>query len=285
MIDIGAAPASVAVGFGSVWVSLHHGASVARVDPLTKKVVATIPMGEQPIGIAVGVDAMWVLTYADDSLNRIDPETDEVKTFRITHGSGELCGQPLVTPHLILIQDCGLEVAVEVDPITGRIVRRLPAEIRARCGGVHDGAIVLAGNGQLVRLDPGTGRVLDSGAGAEVRCEFPSNGLRGGEFWVGSGEDPTAITGTVRVISLDTGEVVETVEVARGPDTFATDEAVWVRALDAHQVQRIDPVTFEVTDTFPYPAEVSSGGFAVGFGAAWLADFDNDRLVRVELTG
>jgi YVTN family beta-propeller protein len=285
MIEAGAAPADVAVGYGSVWVSLHHGASVVRIDPATRQVIQTIHMGEQPIGIEVGAGGVWALTAADGSLNRIDPRTNEVATFRVTQGSGEVCGSPLVTPLLILVQDCGLEVTVEVDPQTGRIVRLLPAAVQARCGGgIHDGSIVLVGNGQLVRLDAKSGRLLSLRAGADVRCDYPGSGLLGGQLWVGSGEDPTAVTGTVTVISLDSGEVVQTIEVAKGPETFATSDAVWVRALNGHQVQRIDPATFEVTATVSYPNEVASGGFAVEFGAAWLADFDNDRLVRIDLT-
>jgi streptogramin lyase len=281
-IDVGPAPADVVVGFGSVWVSLHHAASVVRVDPATKRVIATIQMGEQPIGMGVGAGGIWVLTYADSSLNRIDPRTNEVTTHRVTQGSGEVCDLPLVTPHLILVRDGGLEVTVEVDPQTGRVVGRLPTAVQAQCGGVHGGAVVLVGNGQLVRLNARSGRVLDRQPGASVRCD-PGKGLRGGQVWVGSGEDPTAITGRVSVISLDTGEVVQSIEVGRGPDTFATSDSVWVRALNAHEVQRIDPATFRVTDTMPYPDDVTSGGFAVGFGAAWLADFDNDRVVRVDL--
>jgi DNA-binding beta-propeller fold protein YncE len=136
---------------------------------------------------------------------------------------------------------------------------------------VRGGAIVLVGNGQFVRLNARSGRILDRRSGADVRCDL-GGGLRGGQVWVGSGEDPTAITGSVSVISLDTGEVVQTIGVARGPETFATGDSVWVRALTAHQVQRIDPATFRVTDTMPYPDDVTSGGFVVGFGAAWLAD-------------
>jgi YVTN family beta-propeller protein len=279
-IDVGAAPGEVAVGFGSVWVSLHHAASVARVDPDTNEVIETIAVGEQPLGIGVGGDALWVLTYADASVWRIDPRTNEAASFPVAEG--EACGAPLVTPELVLVRDCGLEVTVMVDPATGRVLGHLPGDVRAGCGGVRHGAIVLVGGGQLVRLDPRTGRVLDRGPGADAPC-FGSKGVRGAEVWVGSGEDPTAQTGTVSAISLESGETVRSVEVGRGPDTFATPDSVWVRALNAHEVQRVDPKSFRVTASVPYPDVVSSGGFAVGFGAAWLADFDHDRIVRVDL--
>jgi streptogramin lyase len=279
-IDVGAAPGEVAIGFGSVWVSLHHAASVARVDPESNRVIETIAVGEQPIGIGVGTDALWVLSYGDATVTRIDPRTNSTESFPVAEG--EACFAPLVTPKLVLVRDCGLEITVMVDPATGRVLGRLPADVQAGCGGLRDGAIVLVGNGQLVRLDPRTGRVLDRGPGADAPC-FGSKGVREAQVWVGSGEDPTAQTGTVSVISLESGEVVHSVEVGRGPDTFATRDSVWVRALNAHEVQRVDPKTLRVDASIPYPDGVSSGGFAVGFGAAWLADFDNDRIVRVEV--
>jgi DNA-binding beta-propeller fold protein YncE len=280
-IHVGPAPAHVAIGFGSVWVTLHHGSSVVRIDPTTKKLIARIPLGEQPIGLGAGAGGIWALTYADGSLNRIDPKTNEVTTVRVTRGAGEVCGFPMVTAHVILVRDCGLQVTVEVDPQRMRVVGRLPTSVQAQCGGIHGGAIVLAGNGQLVRLDARSGRVLGRRTGADVRCEL-GRGLRDGQVWVGSGEDPTVKT--VSVISLDTGEVVRTVDVGNGPETFATSDAVWVRAVAWHQLQRIDPATFEVTATLPYPDDVTFGGFAVGFDAAWLTDFDHDRLIRVDLS-
>jgi YVTN family beta-propeller protein len=280
-IHVGPAPAHVAIGFGSVWVTLHHGSSVVRIDPVTRKLIATIPMGEQPIGLAAGAGSIWALTFADSSLNRIDPRTNEVTTVRVTRGVGEVCGFPLVTAHLILVRDCGLQVTVEVDPENMRVVGSLPASVQAQCGGIRGGAIVLAGNGQLVRLDSRSGRVLDRRTAADARCEL-GRGLRDGLVWVGSGEDPTVKA--VSVISLDTGEVVRIVDVGNGPETFATGDAVWVRAVTWHQLQRIDPATFEVTATVPYPDDVTFGGFAVGFDAAWLTDFDHDRLIRVDLS-
>ncbi|MFL5799927.1 MAG: hypothetical protein ACJ77A_18615 [Actinomycetota bacterium] len=279
-IDVGLAPADVVVAFGSVWVSLHHAASVVRVDPSTHEVIATIPVHEQPGGMGVGADAVWVMNYGDNSLTRIEPGTNDATTFPLS--VQEACYAPLVTPHLLLVHDCGGQVLVGVDPGTGRTIGPLPDDVQATCGRRRGGAIALVGNGQLVRVDARTGRVLDRKPGATVMCT-DTKGVRGDQVWAGSGDDPTAVTGTVSVVSLETGDVEQTVEVGRGPDTFAADDAVWVRELNAHQVQRIDPASFQVTATIPYPDEVDSGEFAVGFGAAWLADFANDRLVRVAL--
>lgn len=52
-------PIDVAVGEGSVWVAQADGV-VARIDPSTADVVATIPVRGIPAGIAVGEGAVWV---------------------------------------------------------------------------------------------------------------------------------------------------------------------------------------------------------------------------------
>ena len=49
-----------ATGFGSVWQSDFGSGVLLRIDPVTNKVVKTIPVGSAPSGIAVTADAVWV---------------------------------------------------------------------------------------------------------------------------------------------------------------------------------------------------------------------------------
>jgi len=59
-IPVGDGPTAVAVGAGGVWVSNTAGRSVSRVDPSTRKVVGTIDLGAAPAGIAVANGLVWV---------------------------------------------------------------------------------------------------------------------------------------------------------------------------------------------------------------------------------
>jgi len=57
-IQVGAHPAAIAVGLGSVWVASGDG-TVSRIDPNTDR-VTTIAVGGAPSGIAVAAGRVWV---------------------------------------------------------------------------------------------------------------------------------------------------------------------------------------------------------------------------------
>ena len=72
------APASVAAGDGSVWVTAQLDDEVVRVDPRTNRIVVRIPVGREPLDVAVGDGAVWVANTIDDTVSRIDPATNHV---------------------------------------------------------------------------------------------------------------------------------------------------------------------------------------------------------------
>jgi hypothetical protein len=73
----------VAVGFGSVWVSLYQqgeGGSLGRIDPQTNELVAETPgVGHQ---VAVGEESVWAIDMSDGvaegTLAQVDPATGEI---------------------------------------------------------------------------------------------------------------------------------------------------------------------------------------------------------------
>jgi hypothetical protein len=68
----------IATGFGALWLRLHDG-SVARIDPVTNRLVATIGVGRGEFGdIATGEGSVWVTTFDEDKLTRIDPATNRI---------------------------------------------------------------------------------------------------------------------------------------------------------------------------------------------------------------
>jgi DNA-binding beta-propeller fold protein YncE len=71
-------PSSVAIGFGSLWVTDVVADQLLRVDPATGDVVARIDVGTAPTAVAVGTDAVWVANFNDATVSRIDPATDEM---------------------------------------------------------------------------------------------------------------------------------------------------------------------------------------------------------------
>ncbi len=77
-IPVGNGPAGLAFGSGAVWVANSLDGTVSRIDPATNSVAATIPTGNGPVSVAAGTDGVWVANQFDGSLARIDPHTNEV---------------------------------------------------------------------------------------------------------------------------------------------------------------------------------------------------------------
>ena len=72
-IPVGAAPAGIAVGEGSIWVSNTDEGTVSRIDRERQEVVQVIPVGNGPAGIAVSGGFVWVANSLDGTVSRIDP--------------------------------------------------------------------------------------------------------------------------------------------------------------------------------------------------------------------
>jgi YVTN family beta-propeller protein len=77
-IPVAAGSFAAAFGFGSVWITTTSPGSVQRIDPATNAVVATIPVGPVPRFLAAGEGGVWTLNQGDGSVSRIDPATNTV---------------------------------------------------------------------------------------------------------------------------------------------------------------------------------------------------------------
>jgi DNA-binding SARP family transcriptional activator/ABC-type transport system substrate-binding protein/streptogramin lyase len=90
VISLGATPAGLAVGFGSVWVLDRDVPQLLRVDPDIGRVLKKIPLplaaGYFPAGVTVGDGSVWAAYDSPGQLVRIDPATGRV-VKRIVIGS------------------------------------------------------------------------------------------------------------------------------------------------------------------------------------------------------
>jgi DNA-binding beta-propeller fold protein YncE len=79
---------TVAVGRDAVWSGGDRRgvAQVARIDPATNRVVATVPVGSQPTRLAVSDDAVWVTSLVGGTVTRIDPRSNRVVAVIDTGG-------------------------------------------------------------------------------------------------------------------------------------------------------------------------------------------------------
>lgn len=72
----------LALGAGSVWVSVGSDDEVRRVDPESGQ-IRRVTVGRRPVAIAFGDAAIWVANARDGTVSRIDPATLDVDTITV----------------------------------------------------------------------------------------------------------------------------------------------------------------------------------------------------------
>jgi len=106
-VAVGARPAGIASGSGSLWVANLDDQTVSRVDPRTLHTLRTIPVRGPPTGIATTAAGVWVVesdTSPTASLtssvfvDRIDPEFD-TPSSRVRIGNVIPSGPGVVAAH------------------------------------------------------------------------------------------------------------------------------------------------------------------------------------------
>jgi outer membrane protein assembly factor BamB len=153
----GGALAQVVSGFGSAWVLDTTGDQLLRMNPATRRVIATIPL-RASLAADVGPDAIWVSEGLND-LARIDPQTDRVVArIALLQGTSSE-GTPVAIGDVVWV--VGTERALRVDARTNRITKVVTV---AHDGYEMRGATKLGGdlwvvvsNGSIIRLDGRTG--------------------------------------------------------------------------------------------------------------------------------
>ncbi len=97
---VGGSPTWFADGDGTLWVTDNDGA-VARIDPATGSVLASIPLAGAPRDPGYAFGALWVANGADGILYRIDPATNAVS------------GTVSLAPGIWTVEQVGREIWVE----------------------------------------------------------------------------------------------------------------------------------------------------------------------------
>jgi streptogramin lyase len=150
-IALPAAGAGVVVDYGFAWVTSPTGA-VYRIDPKSNAIAAAIPLAHRGTRyIASAEGSIWVFNEADGTIQRIDAGTDNVVATiatglpgsygDISAGGGYLWANTPFFP------------AVQIDPATNRVLRRLKSHGRnfdARYGAA---ALWIAEPGSVLRVE------------------------------------------------------------------------------------------------------------------------------------
>lgn len=275
VIEVGRDPGYAEVAFGSVWVGNHHGDSISRIDPATNTVTATIEVPGEPTGLTAAFGSLWTFTPIDQMLKRVDPATNAVVgSLALDDHGGSITGVQELDGSLWFAGDGGQ--IQRIDPVGLSVLATL--DMAADCAGslaASAGLLwyaPLCGDDGVAMIDP---------AGPSVKGTVPVAGANAVWFgfdaiWVSSRD------GMISRLDPTTGAVAATGKAGSRAEQLRTGlEAVWVR-VDAPILVRMDPATLEVTATYDLPsAPIPGGGFAVGEGAVWAANFGQGTIWRI----
>jgi hypothetical protein len=232
---------------------------VVRVDPVSGRVRATIPVGGQPAGLGTGGDAVWFPLADRDVLVRIDPATDRVTAgfagpaygskvdFGMFHEFVKVPHRIGVTAQALWVPDVPAGTIVRIDPVTGArvaVVRlpdagkllppapgHLPLAVSVR-NGIWASDVR---SGLAFRIDPATNRVVarqwiivpDGLTALGDDADWAQNGAEGG--WV------------LRRVDLGSGHALGTLPVGRRVGGVAqAGGATWLTVTDQGVLLRVD---------------------------------------------
>jgi YVTN family beta-propeller protein len=153
-VRVGKAPAAVAAGFGSVWVTNNLDDTVSQIDMRSMRVAQTTRVGRAPVGVATGAGSIWVANTGSNTVSRIHSGTARVS--RTIHVGRR--------PRAIVVGAGAVWVANElddsvskIDPATNRVTETIPVGAGPSSLALAAGSVWVANNhdGTLSRIDSG----------------------------------------------------------------------------------------------------------------------------------
>ncbi len=105
-----------------MWIADEVGDAVTVIDPLSRRVVATIslPGGSTPAAVAAGPETVWVAAKGSSSVERID-----VARRALIEGSTAVAGSPtaLAVGDSIWVASGPADAVIRLDATDGRVAR------------------------------------------------------------------------------------------------------------------------------------------------------------------
>jgi peptide/nickel transport system substrate-binding protein len=235
-VTLPASPSSIAVGDGSVWVTMPDQDAVSRIDPATNTVQQTIKVDAGPSDVVVGDGFVWVANSLAGTVSQINPQVaggQVVKEIAVGSGpTGIAFGLGAVW-----VADSADSAVVRIDPRSGVVSKPISVGAGAGTIAVGAGAVWVAAQsaGVVSRIDPRTDDVeqtINVGNGpADIA-------VAGNSVWVAN-----SAGGTVSRIDAATNDVTGTFPTGPSPSGVATaldGQSIWVSDASAGMLLRVD---------------------------------------------
>jgi hypothetical protein len=274
----------LAFGAGSLWIA--SGDRLVRVDRSTDRILASIPIApgdSGPAGVAFGARAVWVPVAVPGSVWRVDPASNKV-VAKIPLGES-LAGFIGVsaTDDAVWVssgeQQDGQRggILMRIDPHRNRVAARVPLlTVPSDVAAARDSVWVAMTNGQVLKIEPGRGRVI-GGVDTGGPLGFTQTiALGAGAVWLA---DPLARV----VLRVDPSTLKLLARIPTGAVTALAfgSGAVW--AVGPSGILRIDPARSRVDAVLPATELEGVLMVATGAGSLWAGSAESVARVDPKL--
>jgi streptogramin lyase len=273
VIDIGGGQAyGLSADSDSVWAVSFDAGTVAKIDPASETVTATVDLGSGAASAMSTADDLWVAGYGGAPLFRVDPASAST-TDRFS--VGELCCDLTYGNDLVWAIDPSGAVK-GISPVDGNVGPQFDVTLdrNAHSNAVFaGGALWVSSDTTLLhRIDATTGVTEDLDVGGGVPF-IAKDGL----VW---GASPTEVW----AVDETTGEVAERITLEGSSEVLALDvgkSTVWVgvRRGRVGTVRELDRASGEVLaelDDVDIPARI-----VLAFDSAWVTDSGSSNVYRI----
>jgi outer membrane protein assembly factor BamB len=212
----------------------HKTIDVVRIDPVSKTVVATIPVGKifDQFDMPLLQGRIWVISGNADKLVGIDVKTNQAAA---PIDLGARCFQ-LAAMKDTLLASCPLDdLILQIDPEKGQVIARVSIK-DPRFLVTAAKAVWVAQNNAVVRLDPETLNPIVTFTG------LSGVGLTGDIYATDDAVWVRQDSGFLYRIDPETNQIVEQVQMEKsisGGSLLATSDAVWTTASDDDMLIRL----------------------------------------------
>jgi streptogramin lyase len=291
-IPIGELAGGIVSAAGSIWtVTLYPKQQVVQIDPATNRVVGRIFLGGTPspgdvAWITYGAGALWVSRAEANEVDRIDPASGAI-TARVE----------VDDPYDVAVSGNSVYVP-EFDPYKWSVIDATTAKVTASYPGTGPSSavadrgavwILLHRSQTVIRVNPTTNSVTHRMA-VVTGGSVPERIAAGfGSLWV---TDPRSTS----IARLDEGKGKQLAEIDLPYDPLfnpypITTGGGYVWFGTDHGVGRIDPATNRVAGMIklayddktcgPSTDYPCTDGIAYAAGSAWVADWNNQQILRI----
>ncbi|HEY0315690.1 MAG TPA: YncE family protein [Sphingomonas sp.] len=127
---------NVVAGAGSVWVASDDKGVVARVDPASNSVTASVQVDPGSYYLSFGFGSLWAVSAIEQSVQKIDPETNTVvKRTALGRQPGFL----VAGEGSVWVQEQGDGTVARIDPTTGDVSGRVKIDETLKYGDIDAG--------------------------------------------------------------------------------------------------------------------------------------------------